>query len=134
MSAVNWPGIARGMRAGVHGKAGVGVTDSGSSHHSDCTNDSGEVVRAFLCHGRGCGVGRGRGVGVGRPGVPVGEGVGVTPGVPVGVGLTPGVDVGEGVGVTPGQVPLMLNTMCMSGNPMSPVGVGSVIPQSTELI
>ena len=112
-------GDREGMRAGVHGKAGVGVTDSGSSHHSDCTNDSGEVVRAFLCHGRGCGVGRGRGVGVGRPGVPVGEGVGLTPGV--------------GVGVTPGQVPFTLNTMCMFGKPMSAVVVGSGIPQSAAL-
>jgi hypothetical protein len=36
---MNWPGIANGMRSGIHGRAGVGVTDSGSSHHSDFTND-----------------------------------------------------------------------------------------------
>ena len=125
------------MRSGVHGRAGIGVTDSGSSHHSDCTNDSGEVVPAsvkFLCHGRGCGVGRGRGVGVGLPGVPEGVGVGLTPGVPEGVGLTPGVPVGEGVGVTPGQLPSTLYTMCIIKPGIIPsVGVGSGNPQGAEL-
>jgi hypothetical protein len=73
--------------------------------------------------GRGLGVGGTLGVAVG---VTVGEGVGV-PGVGVGVGV-PGV----GVGVPP-QLPFTLNTMCMFGNPMSPVGVGTVTPQSAAL-
>jgi hypothetical protein len=75
--------------------------------------------------GRGLGVGGTLGVAVG---VTVGEGVGV-PGVGVGVGVgVPGV----GVGVPP-QLPFTLNTMCMFGNPMSPVGVGTVTPQSAAL-
>jgi len=83
----------------------------------------------LLAHGgvgRGCGVGRG--LGVAR-----GVAVGVTLGVGVTVTVAVGVAVGVGVGVD-GQLPLTLNTMCISGNPMSAVGVGSVIPQSTELM
>jgi hypothetical protein len=68
--------------------------------------------------GRGCGVGRGRGV-------TLGVALGVTLGVTEGVGL--------GVGLPPGQVPLTLNTMCMSGKPMSAVVSGSGIPQSAAL-
>jgi hypothetical protein len=67
-------------------------------------------------------VGRGLGVG-GTLGVVVAVAVGV------GVGVV-GVGVGVGVGVPPGQVPFTLNTMCMFGNPRSPVGVGTVTPQS----
>ncbi len=86
--------------------------------------------------GRGLGVGETLGVGVGDVGVGVGvgvAGVGVGVGVP-GVGVGVGVaGVGVGVGVTPPQLPSTLNTMCMSGNPRSPVGVGTVTPQSTAL-
>jgi hypothetical protein len=42
--------------------------------------------------------------------------------VAVGVGLIP-----------PWQLPSTLSTMCMSGKPMSPVGVGSFTPQSGAL-
>ena len=90
--------------------------------------------------GRGCGVGRGLGVGVGlgvvvAVAVGVADGGGVIVAVAVGVGVRGGVivAVGVGVGVPPGQVPFTLNTMCMFGNPMSPVGVGTVTPQSAAL-
>lgn len=35
---------ASGMRSGLHGRAGVGVTDPGCNHHSDFTNDFSEIV------------------------------------------------------------------------------------------
>src|ERR1044071_8236597 len=73
-----------------------------------------ESLGSVSRQGRGCGVGRGLGVGVARP-----------PGVVVAVGV--------GVGLPPWQVPLTLYTMCMSGKPISAVGVGSFSPQSTAL-
>ena len=111
------------MRFGVHGRAGVGVTDSGSGHIQIALMTSREIVApGEVPQGRGCGVGRGLGV-------TLGVAVGGAVGVPVGEGEAGGV----GVGVTPGQVPLTLNTMCMFGKPMSPTGVGSFSPQSTAL-
>ena len=105
------------------------LPDPGSSHHSDFTNDfAGNCQLATnIPQGRGWGVGRGLGVGVGRIGVPVGVADGVT------LGVTVALAVGVGVGLPAGQVPLTLNTICMFGKPMSPVGVGSFSPQSTAL-
>ena len=119
------------MRFGVHGRAGVGVTDSGSGHIQIALMTSREIVApGEVPQGRGCGVGRGLGVTLGvavggAVGVPVGEAVGV----PVGEGEAGGV----GVGVTPGQVPSTLYTICMFGKPISAVVTGSGIPQSAAL-
>ena len=67
-------------------------------------------------------------------GVAVGGGVIVAVGVADGGGVIVAVGVGVGVGVPPpGQLPFTLNTMCMSGKPISPVGVGSGTPQSAAL-
>ena len=49
------------------------------------------------------------------------------------VALGLAVAVGLGVGVTPPQLPLTLNTMCMFGNPMAAVVVGTVIPHAAAL-
>jgi hypothetical protein len=109
---------ASGIRSGLYRRAGVGVTDPGSSHHSDFTNDfAGKYLWNHGGVGRGCGVGRGRGVALGvAVGVTLGVAVGVTLGVTVGVtlgvtvGVTLGVAVGVGVGVPPGQIPWTLIT------------------------
>jgi hypothetical protein len=73
--------------------------------------------------------------------VAVGDGVGVVGGVAVGltvavglgvaVGLT--VAVGVGDGGSPQELPLTLNTMCMLGNPIAAVVVGTVIPHAAAL-
>jgi hypothetical protein len=92
-----------------------------------------------LIVGRGAGVGAGlgvclaRGVGVG---LAVEVGVAVTVVVAVAVGVADGAvpdAVAVGVGLAPPQPPFTKNTQCVSGKPTSPVGVGSVIPQSTAL-
>jgi hypothetical protein len=78
-------------------------------------------------------VGRGLGVG-GTLGVPVAVAVAVGVADAGGVvAVAVAVAVAVGVGLPAGQLPFTLNTMCMSGNPRSPVGVGTVTPQSAAL-
>src|SRR5204863_7638895 len=91
------------------------------------------VERFNACAGPGFGLGLGLTSGV-LVAVAVAVGVGEAPvAVAVAVGVVVGVNVAVGVGVTVLQVPLTLNTMCMSGNPIAAVVVGTVIPHAVAL-
>jgi hypothetical protein len=80
------------------------------------------------------GVGVGVSIGTVAVGVAVNVAVGVGPGgVNVAVAVAVAVIVAVGVGDDIPQVPWMLNTMCMFGNPSVAVSVGVVTPQSTAL-
>ena len=77
------------------------------------------------------GVAVGANVGVGVPPGPVAVAVAVAVGLDAAVAVA--VAVGVGVGVPPVQLPVIVNTMCIFGNPSVAVSVGTVIPQSTAL-
>jgi hypothetical protein len=127
-------GPAEQLHAGLEGRTcivhgvlcGIAGADLGYQHGSwtsDRRATDTETVDALVVVPR---VGVDVGVGDGPPGV----GVGV-----FGSGVPAAVDVAVAIGVVapPPQLPLMLNTMCMFGNPMAAVSVGVVMPHAAAL-